>query len=167
MLQNQCPESPYILQSGKYKGKSMEYVLLHDISSFLTMRCRLETEAREGCQPNVYHRHLMWLAAGINRLAGNVTCVECGKHACYLPARGNHHEGFYFLSYPLCRQCADQGEWKITSKFNIIPWYMFRLCLSKADRNRLWKAEKNILKINNLSDKQLFKLLVDMAMAPV
>ena len=167
MLQNQWPESPYILQSGKYKGKSMEYVLLHDIASFLAMRCRLEAEAREGHRPNVYHRHLMWLVDGINALAYSVSCAECGEQAHYLPARGNYHEGFYFLSYPLCRQCADQDKWERTSRFNIVPWNMFRLCLSKADGNRLWKAEKNILKVNNLSDKQLFKLLVDMAMAPV
>ena len=84
-----------------------------------------------------------------------------GKYAEYLPARGNYREGLYFLSVPLCRQCANQGEWERTLKFNILPWHICSLPLSKADRNKLWKAEKNILKINNMSGQQLFELLVD------
>ncbi|HOE81333.1 MAG TPA: hypothetical protein PLG81_00870 [bacterium] len=160
MLEDQYPRAPYILQSGKYRGKSLEYVLLHDVSSFLAMKHRLEDVA-QGHQPNAYHRHLVWLVTGINILAGNVTCRECGKYAEYLPARGNYREGLYFLSVPLCRQCANQGEWERTLKFNILPWHICSLPLSKADRNKLWKAEKNILKINNMSGQQLFELLVD------
>ena len=154
------PRNLYILQSGKYEGKSMEYILLHDISSFLAMKRRLEAAIREECQPNHYHLHLMWLVAGINTLVKNITCIECDKHANCLPARGNYEEGYCFLSYPLCRQCAQQGEWAIADKFRITPWDMSSF-LSRADRNRLWKAQKQILKINDMSDRQFFQLLVD------
>ena len=154
------PRNLYVLQSGKYEGKSMEYILLHDISSFLAMKRRLEAAIREECQPNHYHLHLMWIVAGINTLAKSTVCVECGEKAYYSPARGNYEEGYYFLSYPLCWQCAQQGEWAIAGKFHITPWDMSSL-LSRADRNRLWKAQKQILKINDMSDRQFFQLLVD------
>ena len=157
---NYLPHSPYILQSGKYGGKSLEYVLLHDISNFLAMKRRLEAAIREECQPNTYHLHLMWIVAGINTLAKSTVCVECGERAYYSPARGNYEEGYCFLSYPLCWQCTQQGEWAIADKFRITPWNMSSL-FSRADRNRLWKAQKKILKINDMSDQQLFKLLVD------
>ena len=160
--QNQLwkPTRPYILGSGKYAGKVLEYVFLHDISSFLAMKCQLEANAQKNCKPNTYHQHIMWLVNSINILADNVVCKECGKRANFLPARGNYQEGLYFLPYPLCRQCAERGEWAIAFKFDIVPWHICYLPLSKTDRNKLWKAQKKVLKINNKSDQQLFELLV-------
>jgi len=35
-------------------GKVLEYVFLHDISSFLAMKYQLESNAKENCQPNIF-----------------------------------------------------------------------------------------------------------------
>jgi len=160
--QNQLwkPTKPYILGSGKYAGKALEYVLLQDLPAFLTMKYQLESNIKEDCKPNEYHRHLMWLVDGINLLASRVKCSECDQNALYIPARGNMAEGYYYLAYPLCKKCVDSNyEWTRSTIFSITPWH-FYTNIKKSEQKRIWKVIKIILKIDHMTSQQLFQLLL-------
>lgn len=76
------PSVPYIIQSGKRKGKALE-LLMFDDYSFLVWwhRVMKQNVRRNGGQKNEAHKHLEWLfERGENRVATHF-CPRCRQQA--------------------------------------------------------------------------------------
>jgi len=72
------PSGPYVIKSGKRKGKSLENLMFDD---FLFLRWFLDVlnKKHQGGQKNEMHRHLEWLMhQGTNRKPV-MLCPQCGQ----------------------------------------------------------------------------------------
>lgn len=72
------PTEPYVIKSGKRKGKSLEVLMFNDYS-FLRWHLSKIRKERKGNQPmNEYQRHLEWLMIQGESRQPEMVCPICG-----------------------------------------------------------------------------------------
>jgi hypothetical protein len=156
---NWTPMGPYRIKSGKHAGKTLEQILLHNISDFLKMKWALENNTNNPIHLNGYHRHFIWLIGQIDQLVASTICSECDQAAIILPALGSHHEGYHFLTHPLCPDCRQNGQWHNSTVVRLSPWFLSNF-KTKVDKKRAWETIKATLGIpKKTNGQQLFELL--------
>jgi hypothetical protein len=97
------PGGPYVIQSGKRKGKSMELLMFHDYPFLDWWIGHMNKETR-GSKSRL-HQHLEWLMARGEDRKTRKTCPQCGKSPVeFFSSLGNDQFGYSI--YPIYTCCG-------------------------------------------------------------
>ncbi len=106
------PVGPYIIKSGKRKGKSLEGLMFREPSFLSRQLRRIDEKSRENRKKNQMELHLEWLRErGENRQAQR-PCPQCGKRPVrYFSVRYSVGGGFSASpAYTACEKCVQEIE---------------------------------------------------------
>ena len=78
-LREYDPKEPYVIQSGKRKGKALEVLMFNDYSFLRWHFSKIEKRYSSDKGRNDYHRHLIWLLKRGENRQPKMTCPVCGE----------------------------------------------------------------------------------------
>ena len=156
------PSGPYLLKTGKYSGKSLEYVLLHDPRHLLFMWQKIMDHMNNNnALVNNYQRHIIWLVSQFNKLTASVVCSKCKQqNGKFLIGVGSYREGYRFIPKALCSSCynEEQVHGKTTSLRLSIE--AIRDFSSKASQQSAWNSIRQVLGLDKGTyAKDFFQIL--------
>ncbi len=145
------PEGPYIIQSGKNKGKSVELLMFSNYS----LLNWIYEKAKENCfnQKNSLHRHLEWVMARGEDRKVQVNCPFCNQPATQFSIRSSY--GYSFDSDYICCN-SDECKSNLRSYsfeksliFKPIKFSSMNFFRSKTDQKKLGQIFKKVFVLPN------------------
>jgi len=116
-LNDYSPLKPYLFQSGKRAGESLEVLIFKDYSflRWLHREILKETPVKK----NNLQLHLEWLLERGEEVKTNLLCPICGQNKVeFFYIRRSDGDISLGTSYTSCNQCIDEAE---AMGLNIIP----------------------------------------------
>jgi hypothetical protein len=159
------PTQPYVIQSGKKKGKSVEQLMLSDYGWLRYMHGLLKKKSSGG--KNQLHEHIEWALGRGENITLKKLCPQCGKRpAVFFSVLGSQRFGYSMSSaYTCCddRSCIEklksQGIEKVPTLLKIVfsSSMKFRL---KHDQRQITKIIRNCMMLpKRVTKEKLFEAL--------
>ena len=158
------PVGPYIFQSGKKKGHSVESLMFADYGFLSYLKSMSDKGLTAGSMPNKLHLHLAWAMRAGEFLQSRQRCPYCSgdgeaERVKYFSVRYSQGDCSYGFSYTCCDKDACKYQ-LVEERSRIFPLKFSSLAyFSRAEQKRLGVFFKGLLLDSGRLDSQkAFKL---------
>ncbi len=136
------PDGPYVFQTGKRKGVSVESLMFNDYGFILFLLSKIRKEKKGEGEKNKLERHLEWIIARGEDRETEALCPQCKERRVRYFSVVYSFNDFSAAPYYTCcdnRRCIERLEGMAMKSVSFFPFKfsVLKRFRSKADKKRI------------------------------